>query len=113
VIPAAIIDAVDTRAAEIADYQGWTYADRIDTRGDYRRLRATLVFVENAPATECDRDGTHCHPVDLEFTWKIEAVTERCSPGVYATSTPYDAETCPGAVSAMSWTWPAARRWVR
>lgn len=108
----AIRDALDNAAADIATLNDWTYTDRINTRGDWRRIRATLVFIDYAPATECDRDGSHCHATTLQWEWRLEAVAERCAPGDYVVSTPIDTNACPGAVTAMSWTWPASKRWT-
>lgn len=108
----AIRDALDQAAADIASAQGWTYADRLDTHGDYRRLRATLVFIADETARECDRDGTHCKPVSVRFEWEVDARAVRCSRGRYAVESALTDDTCPGTVTTMSWTWPAAHRWT-
>lgn len=80
-------DAVDAYAYDYAALQGWTYVDRANLRGDYRRAYFTLSF-----ATIVDCDG--CPGGRLPWNWDVEARAVRCGPGWYVVSTPLDQRSC-------------------
>ena len=85
-----MFDALDAYGAEYADYQGWTYVDRLaNSHGDYRRAYATLVFTT-------DYDGTYDgRPIKVPAEWEVEVRVVRCGPGWYIVSAPDNRRTCP------------------